>query len=156
LFQCACGNKKTIRAGNVKSGKTRSCGCLQREAAAKLAKKIRHAPGASVAHSLFCRARALARRRNIAFELKENQFVRLIGGSCFYCGAPPRAVAMKRYYGQFLANGLDRIDSSAGYIENNVVACCRVCNAAKGALTVTVFKEWVIRVYTHLNYGRKH
>lgn len=34
LCQCDCGGLKTVRAGNLKSGEVRSCGCLQRNAAA--------------------------------------------------------------------------------------------------------------------------
>ena len=29
--QCDCGNKKNVRASNLKSGKTKSCGCLEEE-----------------------------------------------------------------------------------------------------------------------------
>lgn len=31
LCRCDCGNEKIILSGNFKSGKTRSCGCLQKE-----------------------------------------------------------------------------------------------------------------------------
>lgn len=30
-YQCSCGNKKVLRRGKVRSGKTKSCGCLQNE-----------------------------------------------------------------------------------------------------------------------------
>lgn len=38
LCKCDCGNTKTVLAGNLTSGKTRSCGCLQRKRASKSSK----------------------------------------------------------------------------------------------------------------------
>jgi predicted SprT family Zn-dependent metalloprotease len=38
--QCSCGTVKTIRADNVKSGATLSCGCLSREKASERLKKL--------------------------------------------------------------------------------------------------------------------
>lgn len=35
---CTCGNKKTVALANIKSGKTRSCGCLRSETVAQLHK----------------------------------------------------------------------------------------------------------------------
>lgn len=34
LFACECGSKKLMRAGGVRSGKTKSCGCLRKEVTA--------------------------------------------------------------------------------------------------------------------------
>ena len=31
LCKCSCGNKVTVRANNLKTGRTKSCGCLKRE-----------------------------------------------------------------------------------------------------------------------------
>ena len=41
LFKCKCGNERTIRAGSVARGITRSCGCLMRETARKQLTKNR-------------------------------------------------------------------------------------------------------------------
>lgn len=31
LCKCSCGNEKIVRLNDLKSGKTKSCGCLQKE-----------------------------------------------------------------------------------------------------------------------------
>jgi hypothetical protein len=40
-------------------------------------------------------------------------------------------------------NGIDRIDSKLGYVEGNVVSCCKICNSAKGDLTLAEFENWI-------------
>lgn len=39
LFECECGNQKVINLGNVKSGRTKSCGCNYKEILGNLNKK---------------------------------------------------------------------------------------------------------------------
>jgi hypothetical protein len=39
LFRCACGTERVINAYNVRSGHTRSCGCLNRETAAAMGRR---------------------------------------------------------------------------------------------------------------------
>lgn len=39
LCQCACGARKKIRLGDIRNGKTKSCGCLAREKTSKRFKK---------------------------------------------------------------------------------------------------------------------
>lgn len=36
---CDCGNEKDINGSDLKKGKTKSCGCLQKEIASKIGKK---------------------------------------------------------------------------------------------------------------------
>lgn len=38
LCHCDCGNKTIVRSGSLRSGDTKSCGCLQKEAASKATK----------------------------------------------------------------------------------------------------------------------
>lgn len=58
-----------------------------------------------------------AKRRGLAFELDKELFRIIIRRPCYYCG---RA-----------GGGVDRVDSSAGYIFGNVVPCCKICNLGK-------------------------
>lgn len=59
-----------------------------------------------------------ARRRNIQFNLKEEDFIKIISDNCYYCGSPQ-------------ANGIDRVDSNKDYILENCVPCCEFCNKMK-------------------------
>ncbi len=48
-----------------------------------------------------------------------------------------------------LVNGIDRINSNIGYIEGNIVPCCKHCNSAKNTMTESEFKEWIVRLYNN-------
>lgn len=41
LCECACGNMTIVRGSNLKSGLTRSCGCLRREESAENGRRRR-------------------------------------------------------------------------------------------------------------------
>lgn len=90
------------------------------------------------------------RYKNIDWEI----FKILSQSSCFYCGLPAeksnrfnvflnrkRASDFSKENGFVCYNGLDRIDPIKGYIEENVVPCCRMCNTFK--LTLSLEKLYV-------------
>lgn len=78
-----------------------------------------------------------AKKRGLVFELTVNQFDELTKQPCFYCGG---------YCNSNYHTGLDRVDNSRGYVLDNLVPCCQMCNRAKHTRTQTEFKEWVIKL----------
>lgn len=76
---------------------------------------------------------------------------------CRYCGCAPyqiskssnRTPSCVQAWSTYIYNGIDRIDSSKGYVKGNVVACCGTCNKAKLVMTQPEFLAWVERVYEH-------
>ncbi len=50
----------------------------------------------------------------------------------------------------FIYNGIDRIDSSKGYIQGNVVTCCRTCNVAKMDMDYKEFINHITKIYNHI------
>lgn len=53
----------------------------------------------------------------------------IINKECFYCS----------YKDEKMYNGIDKIDSSLGYIKDNCVACCAICNYMKNTMDVGSF-----------------
>lgn len=51
--------------------------------------------------------------------------------------------------GQFLYNGIDRLDNRRGYTVKNSVPCCTLCNYKKGNQSADEFLTWVRKVATH-------
>lgn len=65
--------------------------------------------------------RTKARRRGLEFTLTVEDYKNLKDGDlCHYCGDPMEVVT------------IDRIDNNRGYILDNVVGCCFLCNKIKG------------------------
>lgn len=96
--------------------------------------------------------RKRARVAGMSFELTRYQARRLFEAPCHYCGKPPgNGPTHQKCAGTYLWNGIDRLDSTQGYLESNCVACCKDCNWAKGMRSVEEFTAWISRVYRHLN-----
>lgn len=90
------------------------------------------------------------RNRGLAWELTDEDFERLTLLACFYCGQKPSTVQkpQRSTYegGDFVHNGLDRMDSNIGYTLENVVPCCAICNYAKSDLPFDDFMAWIARL----------
>lgn len=69
------------------------------------------------------------------FTLHKDHFIDLITDNCFYCTAAPNPL-----------NGIDRVDNSGGYTEDNVVTACRMCNQAKHTHNRSDFETWALRL----------
>ena len=67
-------------------------------------------------------AQKTAKRRELSWEINEYDYKKLITQNCFYCN---NSLALGGV-------GLDRLDNSGGYSNDNVVPCCPTCNKARG------------------------
>ena len=90
-------------------------------------------------------------------DLKIEEFYSISQMSCYYCGSLPnnvfnrakidkKASKKAKLEGDYIYNGLDRIDSNLGHIRGNVVPCCKYCNFGKSKLSVVEFYSWANRV----------
>lgn len=74
--------------------------------------------------------------------------MKLFTSKCFYCGcSPSRTRKIKRGYGEFTYNGIDRKNSSLGYTLDNCVPCCTFCNLTKSNTSFDDFILWIRTVY---------
>ena len=91
-----------------------------------------------------------AATRNLKWRLTDGQVALLTKQLCHYCGAAPSQTHnRKTWNGNYIYNGLDRADNTKGYTVDNVVPCCKVCNGAKGTMTVEEFRLWAVRLHGH-------
>lgn len=87
------------------------------------------------------------RARELGFDITLEQFIEISSRTCYYCGAPPTPSKGSREWAAYVySNGLDRVDSSKGYLLNNVVPACKRCNMAKSDMTQEEFFEWIRKV----------
>ena len=148
LAKCECGTEKWFRYEHVKSGRSKSCGCLNYEAHTQ-------DPTIKTIHYVMTYILSSAKKRELKMELTERDVRSIIFKNCVYCGEKPSNFGAKeqREFGKGMSpfNGVDRIDSQRGYVIGNVVACCSQCNTMKLDLTVEQFKEKVAKIHTKIN-----
>ena len=155
VCRCDCGATVETILAHLNQGKTRSCGCqshLQNKefgvpAVDKYSKGKYNKTEASV-RELYSTYRSRCKRKDREWKITYDEFRNLIFGNCSYCGVPPsNQHRTKCHEGTTAYNGLDRIDSSLGYIDGNVVTACSRCNLAKRNMGILEFLSWVDNVH---------
>lgn len=148
LCRCDCGLERTVSGNNLQRGMTRSCWCLRREAS----RDRKFLPwGEAARKQIYLSYQARAAKKGLPWNLTEEEFCTLMSGDCRYCGCAPFLIRTLKSGSAFIYNGIDRKDSSKGYVKDNVVTCCKTCNYAKHSLSQTEFAAWVKRTAAHLS-----
>lgn len=92
--------------------------------------------------------------------------------NCFYCGIEPQQYYNKykmniknkaihypsdfvQENGDFIYNGLDRLNSNLLHNIDNIVTCCWTCNSMKNTMQPTEFERHIIKIYNKLNLARR-
>jgi hypothetical protein len=154
LCKCECGNFKEVPTACFSSVK--SCGCLfeaQKKKmgdVAKISAIKRTLPNKqSTINSIITVYKRSASKRGYEYNLTDDQFKSLIFKDCYYCGCSPNQLKSNsnREDSKLMTNGIDRLDNTIGYTQENCVTCCKVCNRAKDTMELGVFLDWVSRVY---------
>lgn len=142
---CDCGNSKDVCAISLIHGRTKTCfikGC--RFMAGRRSRPRSNVWGAAWVYRGY---KQLARRMKRDFTLTLEEFAQLLECRCHYCGIAPSTTARPSPSGlTFLYNGIDRIDSSVGYVSGNARSCCWTCNRMKSSLSESAFIEHVTRI----------
>lgn len=142
--RCDCSNTEILETWTLTSGWSKSCGCLKKD----LLHKMEY--GLSSKHQVFSNIQKDAKRRSLIFNLSFERFVDISKQKCYYCGVEPSNYWKRRdLNGDFVYQGMDRVDSSKGYTIKNVVPCCKICNRAESNMTKNNFLGWVDRVHLH-------
>jgi hypothetical protein len=74
-------------------------------------------------------------KRNLSWELTNEQFQSFWNQNCEYCGTLIKTV------------GIDRKDNLVGYKIDNCIPCCTICNKMKMNLTYDQFKTQIKLIY---------
>lgn len=147
LFKCDCGKEVITDVSTVKQGKRKSCGCKKTALTIERNKEGRLKYGEASRRNLLNKYIYSARNRNLSFDLSEPEFTYLVKQNCFYCGVGPCGlIKAEGKYGEYMYNGIDRIDSNIGYTFDNSVTCCKFCNMAKREYPVKEFLDWIQRL----------
>jgi hypothetical protein len=140
VCQCDCGNIITVLASNLNKGNTRSCGCLRSLPKGQASKNL-----------LLSSYKKGSKRRKLNWELTNTEFDVLTQENCFYCGVSPlQKIQQPGAYGEYIYNGIDRVDNSKGYTIDNCVPCCKMCNYARRNMSFKEYIQFIIRSFKHL------
>jgi hypothetical protein len=127
---CDCGSTVEVKGQKLRTGHTKSCGC---------ARKSKYKAGQVGLNCLFLQYQGAAKRKNRDFMLTLEEFEILTSSQCFYCGNSPSSSVKSTskmtlsgsMHTEYIYNGIDRVDSQKGYLTENCVPCCKVCNQMK-------------------------
>lgn len=147
--ECECGNNCTVRSAELLVGDTKSCGCN------------RHTKGESnfnykgvglLAMSKYTHIKYSATKRNLEFSVSIEYLWELFqkqDGKCYYTGEE-LTLSTRNTKGGMTAS-VDRLDSSKGYLEGNVVWCHKDVNVMKMDKSEQDFYELCQKIVNHKN-----
>jgi hypothetical protein len=85
--------------------------------------------------------------KQLEFTISFDEYKNIVKNPCHYCG-----IIQERGTEQF--NGIDRENNTIGYVLDNCVSCCKMCNYMKKSLSGNVFVNRVEHILTfnkHIN-----
>lgn len=150
LCLCECGKTKYVHvpSGHLNNESVRSCGCLQ---GIRNGKRLSSTQAAF--NKLYSQYEVSAKKRKLQFKLNKEEFKILVDGNCYFCDDKPNQICKPGKgcdTGNYIYNGIDRLDSSIGYVLDNCVSCCKLCNYSKMELSKEEFIEHIEKIYNNI------
>lgn len=146
----SCDNKKILEKSKI--SRSKNCGCKKGRATKKA---LKQPPGSKGMVKLYKTYQYGAKSRGLEFNLSLEFFAQITKKNCAYCGVSPKQKSPKTSASQredtkqhqvYIYNGIDRVDNSKGYTEDNCAPCCKFCNYTKKTHTKEEFMDWILRV----------
>jgi hypothetical protein len=153
VWRCKCdcdGNEQNYDGAHLRSGHTKSCGCLHWNISSTNNDDKIYSPYISSARQCWKNYLYRDKKCSLAFE----EWFNFSQQNCFYCGIKPynvfnyflsrkNASQFAKENGNFTYNGLDRINSLKNYTIDNCAPCCLKCNIAKRERSVEDFLKHI-------------
>ena len=146
LCRCDCGTEKEANQGGLLHGHSNSCGCYARDLLFERNTKEKLPSGVAAFNALLGRYRWHAENRGFEFSLSKEKVLELTQSNCKYCDLKPLQCYKINSGEKYIYNGIDRVNNTLGYTDENSVPCCKVCNLAKRTLTLEQFTAWIARL----------
>lgn len=141
---CDCGKPTYVSTNHLICGNTKSCGCLKTETSKNNIKKALYS--ITKYSPTIASARRYWKIYQDKCDLTFDQWFKLSQQNCYYCGALPSNKYKSQYVkdnGDFIYNGLDKIDYNLQYTISNTITCCSICNAAKSNRSQKEFYNYI-------------
>jgi len=156
--ECVCGKVKEVSLHHLKSGSSKSCGCINIKKLKNYVKKNgaynKKSAKEKLPKILYNQYKFGAKKRGINFKLTLEEFEKFIYKECAYCGTI--SGNKRRVDNENLGwNGIDRFNNDIGYTKENCITCCGVCNKMKSNLDIHNFIEHIQKIIRNNNYKIK-
>lgn len=138
--RCDCGRMVEVRESNLKSGHTKSCGCL------KKGHNQRPMSLDQAWKELIQRWKRSAAVTDTRWELSDQEARQIASANCYICFAEPIIGFNDGTRYIFYYNHLAQKDPGSGYTKENAIALCDDCFRSKGNRSLEYFFEWHKRV----------
>ena len=143
VCKCDCGSFSIVWGANLRTGSTIACGCM-------IGKNHGLMHGEASFNALYTRYKVNAARRELVFEITKEEFKNITKKECIYCGIEPlQEIIGNKCNGEYIYNGVDRVNNDKGYTLDNIVPCCKHCNRAKRMMSSKDFLSLVERISEH-------
>lgn len=156
---CDCGNTSITARSELISGRATSCGCYRIERIRESRERLKGHPcnpnrkydtnEERYQHYVYRRIKQRAKTDCLDFELTYEKVEELTQSNCYYCNSEKSNLLKVKKFSEdyeYPYNGIDRLDSQKGYVEGNVVPCCKWCNQAKSTMSLQEFYAWSQRL----------
>jgi len=158
---CDCGKEIRVFGSHINSGNSKSCGCFKIDNLKSRVHKLidgkrKYSPRIASARRVWKNTYCYRDTNCMNFD----DFYKISQMNCFYCGIEPsnkynyfiatsaRGSIIAKRDGEFIYNGLDRIDSSKYHTIDNVVPACMICNRSKNDRSINEFLFWINNLKT--------
>lgn len=153
---CDCGKTKVVATQHLTLNLTKSCGCLIGEVRSNMNRKEPGRAGFTALKKSYVKS---AQKRDLTFELTDEQLHEIFKMNCAYCGLIPKQTKYGSNYKTerdkqhcvYIYNGIDRVDNNIGYIKENCVPCCKKCNFMKLGMELDQFFAHIELIYKRFN-----
>ncbi len=146
---CICGKITTVRGVTLRNGNTKSCG-------SNLCRDYSHVKklpvGDAALNRLIKTIKDNAKTRGINYNLTREDVFKITKQRCKYCNIEPSQSVINsnkksNLNGDYIYNGIDRLNNNLGYTVENLVPCCGVCNKMKLDYTADFFIKHIKKIY---------
>ena len=143
--KCECGKTSEVVSGNLKTGKTQSCGCSHNR---KNITSARWTGYKKIPGSYLCKIKAGAKQRNLNFDVSINYLWNLFVTQSECCAYSAMSLTFGDENNAQTAS-LDRINSKIGYIEGNLQWVHKDINLMKNKFSDDYFLELCRKIIKH-------
>ena len=138
---CDCGREVVVSSCSLRNAGVKQCRSCGRKYTPK---------GQAGFTKVYKDYKGSAKKRGLSWNLSKADVKKITSSNCHYCGKEPSSIRKTNApdgHGDYIYNGIDRVDNEVGYEKHNCVPCCSTCNVMKNDMSVDVFIDHIKSIH---------